>query len=204
MNPQSAGETLETLLRTLAPTPPALERERLMYLAGQAAARPARFWGDAHWGWPASLTGVSALAAAALLALLLRGAADPLPDAAPILIAEQPPLPAERESAAHDGGPAAPAPALPTFAPPGLRPSPRGEWADRLRWRDVPAEGGYLAVRERVAAWGVSAWPAPRVVAAALPAAGVPPSRRELLDELLDLPRSPDLQQPAVAPAEET
>ena len=71
LNPELAA--LEAALAELAPRPTGVARDRLMFLAGQAAATPGRKRQAVRWAWSLSLS-ANVLLAVALGGLAVRGA----------------------------------------------------------------------------------------------------------------------------------
>lgn len=75
-------KALEAVLASLAPRTDRLDRDRLMFLAGQASVHKAATAGRAdvlalapqapRWAWPAAFSAMTALAASLFVALLLR------------------------------------------------------------------------------------------------------------------------------------
>ncbi len=73
---------LETQLKSLSPRPDRLDRERLIFLAGQASVEDDRALPSelqpSRWAWPASFATMTAVAAALLLMLLTRPSNVPM------------------------------------------------------------------------------------------------------------------------------
>jgi hypothetical protein len=67
---------LAAQLKTLVPRADRLDRERLMFLAGRAAAAP-EFDSRVHWAWPAAFVAMTALAATLLVVLVVGWAGNP-------------------------------------------------------------------------------------------------------------------------------
>jgi hypothetical protein len=122
---------LESALGNLKPAPAALDRDRLMFRAGQAAA-------GRSWAWPASTVVLFAtsLVLAGILALRPTGT-----ETVRVVY-----VPAERPA------PAPPAPRAPT---PPTTPAPAT--AEAVAW--PPASAPYLALREQVVRFGVDSLP---------------------------------------------
>jgi hypothetical protein len=122
----------EAALGGLTPAPPRFDRDRLLFRAGQAAARRGRFW-------PCAAAGFAALAASLGGLLLLRPAAQET-----VRIVHVP---------VHEPAPVPPAPAVRVQPPPEERPQwpprPDPEWT-RLSY------GALLPV---VLRWGVEGLP---------------------------------------------
>jgi hypothetical protein len=123
---------LEASLARLAPSPAALDRDRLMFQAGRASVR-------VRWLWPAC-TGAAVLTAASLaLVLALRPA--------PISVVEQRVVIVRQETP----------PPVPPHSDP--LPEPRRE---TLVWSDEPLpQTEYLRRRQEVLRWGVDMLPPP-------------------------------------------
>jgi hypothetical protein len=122
---------LESALAALKPAPAALDRDRLMYRAGQVSAR------RRNWLWPSA-------AAALLLVSLGLGAA---------LLAR--PKPAETIRVVYVEKNPAPESA------PAPRPAPPPEKAVALELPSLPASAAYLRTRGEVLRWGAEALPEP-------------------------------------------
>jgi hypothetical protein len=139
---------VERALAGLAPSAGALDRDALMFAAGQASARPG-------WGWPCATAG-SALAAAVLGAvLLLRPAPDPVVRTITVTVPARdagttPPRPPEQPAAPDEGRPLAPK----------ASPLPRGT--------------DYLTVRRAVERWGDAGLPTAPLPAEDAPARADP------------------------------
>jgi hypothetical protein len=65
-------QALEAAWAQLRPSTDGIDRDRLLFLAGQASVAPARRRQFLQWYWPLSSLGMSAVAAALLCALMLR------------------------------------------------------------------------------------------------------------------------------------
>jgi len=80
-------KAMEAALATLCPREDGLDRDRLIFLAGQAAAaRPAIGWSSR--AWPAAFAGMSAIAATLLVMLLVQ---TRTPERAQISVTAEPP-----------------------------------------------------------------------------------------------------------------
>jgi hypothetical protein len=90
----------EALLASLAPNPDRLDRDRLMFRAGQASVSAGAAPRRAGWAWPTAFAGMTAAAAALLVALVVRGPTAPPAGGAPTSIAARTP------KAAPDAAPA--------------------------------------------------------------------------------------------------
>jgi hypothetical protein len=100
--PEDARElkSFEARLASLAPRDDRLDRERLMYLAGQASVGPAELRRDGgdwrrHPAWPAAFGAMSAVAATLMCMLIMRPAEDGVTQnmASATRCVEQPPEP---------------------------------------------------------------------------------------------------------------
>jgi hypothetical protein len=128
---------LEAALKALAPAPARLDRDRLLYRAGQASApRPG-------WQWPA------AAAAIALTAGTLTGslAFRPGPQTIERIVYRTAPSPAPQ-----------PPPKAPAERPEGTPAQPALPLVGEAVARNV-APDGYLRMRDQVLRWGVEALP---------------------------------------------
>lgn len=182
-------KALEAALAGLTPRPAALDRDRLMFLAGQAASLspgtvPSRSSSE-HGprlrvglvrGWQAAFAGMTSIAAGLLIALLVR----------PPLVVERI---AERPAATPQAGPADGRPGA----------------ADRAAVAS-PARGtadSYVHLRDFVSGPGLEAWPLPAAIAAGGErAAGLlrPSSLGALLDELQERPEASRATRPEISP----
>jgi hypothetical protein len=183
---------LETALAALVPRATGLNRDRLMFLAGQASVAaevpppifPSR--NRAHWGWPAALATMTAIAASLLVALVLRQAPQvaqwntksPSPAA--------PAAPWERTSTiAQDQNVAGPSDELLALAP---------ALPDWLAWTTLPQaaagtprDPSYAECRNQVLLGGIELWAAraPQSAAASY-SHEQPPLSREQLNRWLE------------------
>jgi hypothetical protein len=176
---------IEAALASLVPRADRLDRDRLMFLAGQASVvrrGQDRVVRVARWAWPSAFAATSAVAAGLLVALLMRwqpGVDDRIAHvAAPVQV------PAERAAA-----PESPQyPVLRTEYPvpgtqyPGLSADAQGAWLRFPRLRD-----SYHDLLARVLDRGLDAWKAPAGSGVPLPAAP-PATYREMLEALLESP----------------
>ena len=171
-----ASRRFEAELAALTPRAAALDRDRLMFLAGQAslpaahANQPVR-----RWAWPAAFSGMTALAASLLVVLAIR----PAPRVVERLVrvpVEAPPQPSPiGEVGRHPGEP--------------LARERTGDWlATEIapRWpRDKVVPGdSYLDIRDRVLAMGIDRWQ-DDVASSATGRRESSASYHELLDSLL-------------------
>lgn len=127
---------LEASLKELAPAPAHLDRDRLLFRAGQLSARRG-------WGWPAAAAALAVLAGTLATGLVLRP--EPRHTVETITRIVPRPLPLPRQAPPESPAPA-PAPSEP--APP--------EVVAR-----APLPDGYLRLREQVLRWGADALPGP-------------------------------------------
>lgn len=174
--PDAADElnALEKALAGLKPRGDRLDRERLMFLAGQAAQAAtvdvvSRGSGTAGRGWPAAFAAMTAIAASLLVALLVRPPHVSEPFGQQAIArpeharAERPPRPAGPSSAAD----------------------------------------GYLRVRDLVCSRGLAAWPLPATASAGAQRATAPlrpSSLGALLDEFGERPGAHRAASPAAVP----
>lgn len=177
-NQQHAHGDLNAFEAALAGLTPRarLDRDRLMFLAGQAAAvspapAPDGAQSSGRHGWPAAFAAMTAIAAGLLLALLVR-----LPPGNEGLV-ERPARP--------DSGPAAATQRIQTAAAAGA------------------AADSYVHLRDLVTAQGLDAWPDSAAIAAGGDrAAGPlrPSSLGALLDELQERPEASRATRPETFP----
>jgi hypothetical protein len=133
--PQPDLSALESALASLTPAPGRIDRDRLLFRAGQVSA------GRRRWLWPAA-TGVMASVAATLgFLLLVRPAPEPI-ECMVFIQVEPPPAPASQ-------------PAQPTPATPETEPVLAA--ADTTR----PAQVSYFRLQDQVLRWGLDALPSP-------------------------------------------
>jgi len=143
-------------LKALVPGPAGLDRDRTMFLAGQAslAIRGSRWSAVHHWAWPAS-TAVMSAAAALLLAAWIR---SPQPELVERVVFVPTATRSQQEHAGARPQPAAALPAGPVSSPRGQAPSLLAEavprWnpdrPSRLVSRPWPERASYLALRRQV------------------------------------------------------
>lgn len=135
--PDPALTAFAAALAGAAPSPGALNRDRLLFAAGRASARPRRLW-----VWPAAAAALALLAAGEGAWLWRR-----LPEVVErIVVVHMPPGP--------EASPVTAKPTLPE-APPGAEPEP-GAIASARDWEDG------LRLRREVLQNGVAALPAPQ------------------------------------------
>lgn len=169
--PDPEMNAIEAALRSLAPSPSRLDRDALMFRAGQAAPRPSH----ARWLWPMI---------AACLALIATGEAA--------LLAVRPePRVIERLVVIHEPAPAPiePAPSMAQdsekLAPVVILRQSSGEERHTLN-ADLPwpLEPSYAQLRNRVLRFGIDALPEPPPLAMKSPLEDPVPSRRLLRSEI--------------------
>jgi hypothetical protein len=168
------ADSLETQLGRLRPRTDRLDRDRLMFLAGQAVAEASARRTARRWAWPAA-TGVMTAVAASLLAMLvLRGGGS-----GEVRIADRPiPPPVE-----------APAAAVAEAASPDTSAAATDSWFHAFG--ALPGPPPYLRLRNELLAQGGDA----KAVAPAAHGGNSRPSAprvyRELLEDMLEGPASP-------------
>jgi hypothetical protein len=133
--PQPSLTALEQALASLTPAPGRIDRDRLLFRAGQASA------GRRRWLWPAATGVMTSVAATLGFLLLARPAPEPVERVVFIRI-EPPQAPASQ-------------PAQPTPASPATEPS--------LAAEDTagPAQVSYFRLQDQVLRWGLDALPSP-------------------------------------------
>jgi hypothetical protein len=140
MSERSEHGPLESALAGLQPVPAALDRDRLMFAAGQAAATPApgRLW-------PAATAVLLCLSVALTVALVVRP--EPRESVRTVYL----PAPSGSPDRASDPRPPEPAPSPP--------PAP----LDRMLADTTPSAGGgdYLRLRSQVLRFGAESLPEP-------------------------------------------
>ncbi len=152
---------VEAALASLRPAPSALDRDRLMFLGGQASARRQRAWG-ASWLWPCATA--ATVLVACTLGVLLAGRSGPQV--------------VERIVYVESGG----------HPDTGVRPheaSPAQGGSERLLAGREELPVDYLELRQLVLARGLDALPAPS--SATPPDRQGPPARsdyRHLLEQI--------------------
>jgi hypothetical protein len=161
---------IESALASLAPREGQIDRDRLMFRAGQAAARaearPAR---ARRWAWPAAFSTMTAVAAAMLMALILR------PE--PRIIERLVPVSSLADRGEKDSSPPSASSVVPAAPTSGSAP------------RVAPVAAAYPQLLARVLERGLDAWPP--AASASLPAPraeGGPASFREYREQLLGAP----------------
>lgn len=125
---------LESTLKTLAPVPSRMDRDQLMFRAGQASG------GGRGWFWPGATALLATLAATLGTLLCLRPAPRPV------------------EHIVYLPAPGLPSPEEREFSPPSLSPEPLA-MPDYSPPR--PGRGNYLQFRKHVVRWGVDELPGP-------------------------------------------
>lgn len=190
----------EAELASLSPQTDRLDRQRLMFLAGQASVAVGRGRSavrSRRWAWPAAFATMTTAAATLMVMLLLR----PEP---PVVFVEVPVEPAggqareadhAPESPVRDDGPAEPLPSPPEpsfqrIQEPGLLASLGLNWPRDLGSLQMSTGMPYPILRDRVLARGLDSWTLP-VSAQDVERAAAPVSYRQLLDTLLE-GRPPD------------
>ncbi|MGH7140975.1 MAG: hypothetical protein ACREHD_35030 [Pirellulales bacterium] len=146
-----------------------LDRDRLMYLAGQASVAPARVHLPRRWPWPAAFGGMTAVAASLLLLLALR----PAPQVVERIVRVPMPVSPPNTTDVHPR--AAPSAAVPIAAE---QPA-----AARRLPPDAPAPV-YLDLRDRVLAMGLDSFSPPGAPSDERPDSQ-PANYRDLLNSLL-------------------
>lgn len=147
-----------------------LDRDRLMYLAGQASAAIPKYGRDARrWAWPAAFSGMTVVAASLLLLLALR----PAPRVVERIVRVPTPVPPPQRADVY------PSTALAQAVPINLkqREAPRGLSPN------APA-AVYLDLRDRVLAMGFDSFSPPDSPPDAR-ADSQPANYRDLLNSLL-------------------
>jgi hypothetical protein len=192
-------KAIEAELALLRPRTDRLDRERLIFLAGQQSVAGGHLSATKHarrWGWPAAFAAMTAVAATLLVMLLLR----PEPqvevrivkvpverrgngEAAPAASAPTPP----GEGPRHGPLPESPEPLPKPAAGSGLLALVGLDWAQLYDRDRLGSEMSYPSLRDRVLREGVDAWPA------ASPGTNVKPTAaplpyRELLEKALGTP----------------
>jgi hypothetical protein len=132
---------LEAALKALAPVPARLQRDLVLFRAGQISAR------RLAWAWPGAAALLAVVAASLGMLLLVR----PGPSASPRPIVVVLPQP--------DPGPK-PGPPVTVDPPVTAAPGSQG-LANNLTFGRLP--DGYLRLREEMLRWGVDALPLPAV-----------------------------------------
>ena len=184
--PDGAVQRFEAELASLAPRAVRLDRDRLMFLAGQRSASPLLV-APAHrgWPWPAAFSAMSALAAGLLLTLVLRSQ--------PREVVRIVQVPAENVQAVNE--PRAEGQNEPVSSPSEgvvaqsgpLRPE---AVADIAADRTAQSRPYYVELRDRVLAMGLDGWPSDTAQPGE-PGTGEdrhpesPPSYHDYLDSLL-------------------
>ncbi|HVX12014.1 MAG TPA: hypothetical protein VHC22_12595 [Pirellulales bacterium] len=147
----------EAELSALAPRAVQLDRDRLMFLAGQASAgTPADGYLSRRWIWPVSFSAMSALAASLLVLLILRPAPQVVERIVRVPVEAAPQVPSDPME--DDRGDLV---AEPSFD--GPAPIETARRADLARGpATAPVVGtAYLDLRDRVLAMGIESWQAP-------------------------------------------
>ncbi|HEV7226141.1 MAG TPA: hypothetical protein VGN42_25765 [Pirellulales bacterium] len=158
--PTSDSASFEALLSSLVPRATGIDRDRLMFLAGQRE-RGQR----GRWAWPAAFSAMTALAASLLIALVAR----PGPQVVERIVR----VPVEQPAAVVD---LQPAERDPPVLESGLAFSPARP--------DTAFGESYLHARDQVLAFGLDSWMSSNPSAAAS-SSEPPASYRELRESLL-------------------
>ena len=179
-------KAMEAELSALRPRDDRLDRERLVFLAGQASAMGRRLPGRAamgRWAWPGAFAGMTAVAAGLLLALVLRPGPEvverfrivrvPVEMASPTGDADSPSAPRRR---VFEPQPAA-----------GLWASPRTGTPPRPDWERFGSRAEYLQTLDRMLVWGVDPWRRPLTVSGRGDSGSeAPVPYRQALETMLD------------------
>jgi hypothetical protein len=202
-------KAIEAALASLSPRTDRLDRERLIFLAGQQSMAGGHIGVTKRvrrWGWPAALGAMTTVAASLLVALLVRGQPPvevrivkvpveaagngevlPGPDAQ-VPPGEGPRLGPPRENPERLP---APVPGSGLFALVGL------DWAQLYDRDRLSPETSYPGLRDRVLREGVDSWPAPSP-GTDVKSTSAPVPYRKLLNRALGTPQSdePALNRP--------
>lgn len=188
-------KSVEAALASLAPRIDRLDRDRLMFLAGEQSATSGRrgpVRSPHGWAWPGAFSAMTAVAAALLVMLIAR------PEKHTVEILRVPVSQASNDRPSPDGVSAAPpaesgVPGPATVSPSGSEPrrGPQPRTFVRLPWLEAsrrlggPAQASYPCLLHRVLTHGLESWEPPAAAEDSSPPAG-PASYRELRDDLLD------------------
>jgi hypothetical protein len=176
-------KTLESALGSLPPAALRLDRDRLMYLAGQASGQPqvpAAGGPGRSWFWPTATAAMGAVAAALLL-LVLNSPGPQVIERVVYIPSDAVSQTDERTNDAIAAQPHGRELALQRWAP---RVEPGSSFGSGLLGLIDPVERPeYLRVRDQVLAFGVDTWQRPAAGGSSQP--GQAPSYREALDSLL-------------------
>lgn len=194
-------KAIEAELASLTPRTDRLDRERLIFLAGQQSVAAGHIGATTRvrrWGWPAAFSAMTAVAASLLVALLLQG--EPQVE---VRIVKVPVEPADNAQVVP--GPKVPtAPAVgprvgPPLENPELLPEPVAgsglfalvglDWAQLYDRGRPGSETSYPSLRDRVLREGVDSWPAPSPGVDVKPTSAPVPYRK-LLNKVLGTPES--------------
>ncbi len=177
--PDASLRRFEAELSALAPRAVRLDRDRLMFLAGQAAAgAPADAQPPRRWIWPVSFSAMSAVAASLLVLLILRPAPQIVERIVRVPVEAAPQAssnPLEGENVDLVAGPSFDGPS----------PAETARRADPARGpATTPVVGtAYLDLRARVLAMGIESWQVPSSPADASDRPAI--NYHDLLDSLL-------------------
>jgi hypothetical protein len=168
---------VEAALASLVPRGGRIDRDRLMFLAGQASVGARAQNGIRHaarWAWPSGFAAMTAVAATLLVMLLAR----PEPQAVVRIVeSTQDSVPSIQYSVL--GAPYA-APSTPNTVP---------STQYSVLSPDSPARDSYHELLARVLAKGLDAWEPPAGGSVSVPGAA-PLKYRDLLETMLDSPSS--------------
>jgi hypothetical protein len=146
-------QRLEAELAALTPRAPKLDRDRAMYLAGQASvglltSRPS----GRTWAWPTAFSAMTALAASLLIVISLRPSVRTVEKIVQVPVEVAPGIAVlEETSDQYAADLQQPLPAATSRAIDERHSSP-----------NMPAaEAGYLGLRDRVLAMGIESWQLP-------------------------------------------
>jgi hypothetical protein len=147
-------KSLEAALGSLKPAALRVERDQLMYQAGQAAVPvPASTIARPSWFWPASTAGMSAVAATLLMLLVSRPA--------PQVVERVVYLPAKPSTGALTDPAMAPGTDSPPSPPAIIKTAPRDFSGGLLTFAASDRRPEYLQLRDQVLAFGVDTWQKP-------------------------------------------
>jgi hypothetical protein len=175
---------LESALASLMPATVRVDRDRLMYQAGQASAQAEATTAGVQpraWLWPTAAAGMSTVAAALFVLLVVR----PQPAVVERIVY----VPAEGAPVAKGEASAAKTDSL-QQPPPGPRRTIIGDRTLAGGWTglgETNRRPAYLGLRDQVLAFGVDVWQKPSSGSASV---AQPGSYREALDSLLNLETS--------------
>jgi len=192
-------EAIEGELRSLRPRDDRLDRERLAFLAGQSSVigRPTGRGAAARWAWPGACAGMTAVAAALSVALVVR----PEPRVVERVRIVKVPVRAQVDESSRAGAHrVAAAPSDASRPASRSRVESRGGLARRLGrsgrpgqadWSRFGSRGEYLETLDRMLARGMDPWGEPGAESKRQPrlkasTSHAPPPYREWLKTMLD------------------